>query len=463
MDRALFLRPDHANALNNRGNALLALGRNEQALGSYERALELNSNLADAHNNRGNALRALGRYTEAVESFERALKLKPGYSEGLNNLAITLMEMDHAADALTVYQAALRIDPNYLKAICNYAAALIALKRPQEALDHAERALTIDPGYYTAHLTRGNALVMLNRDAEALESYDAAAALRPTAWLPHNNKGLTLIQAGRIREGAALLERAIELAPQCAEAYYNLSLSKRFEAGDAAIGAMQELAQQAAFSDPRDAIKLNFALGKAFDDVGDYQQAFIYLSAGNEYKRRALPYDEPGVVGRLVRTRWTYTADFIRKRSGCGDTSEVPVFIVGMPRSGSTLVEQILSNHRAVHGAGEIDNFEAALAELGGAGERDLEPPRVRRAIFPHQFSQLGANYVKNLRAAAPAASRIINKTLENYRLAGLIAIALPRARIIHVQRDPIDTCFSCFSTLFFREYFLRLRPRRTR
>lgn len=282
-----------------------------------------------------------------------------------------------------------------------------------------------------------------------MESYDAAAALRPTAWLPHNNKGLTLIQAGRIREGAALLERAIEQAPQCAEAYYNLSLSRQFEAGDAAIGAMQELAQRAAFSDPRDAIKLNFALGKAFDDVGDYPQAFIYFSAGNEYKRRALPYDEPGVVGRLVRTRWAYTADFIRKRSEFGYNSEVPIFIIGMPRSGSTLVEQILSNHRAVHGAGEIDHFDAAAAELGGAVGETLNRPEFVAQFSSNQFSQLGASYVQSLRATAPAASWIINKTLDNYRQAGLIAITLPRARIIHVQRDPIDTCLSCFSTLF--------------
>jgi tetratricopeptide (TPR) repeat protein len=251
------------------------------------------------------------------------------------------MEMDRAADALKVYEAALRIKPNYLKALCNYATALIALKRPQEALDNVERALTVDPGYYDARVARGNVLVKLNRDLEALKSYDTAISLKPTAWLPHNNKGLTLIQSGRIEEGNALLERAIELAPQSAEAYYNLAQSKRFGADDAAIGAMQELARQAPSSDTSNAIKLNFALGKAFDDLRDYQQAFNYLSAGNVYKRRALQYDEPGVLGCLDRTRLAYTADFIRNRSGFGDTSEVPVFMVGMPRSGSTLVEQI--------------------------------------------------------------------------------------------------------------------------
>jgi hypothetical protein len=196
-------------------------------------------------------------------------------------------------------------------------------------------------------------------------------------------------------------------------------------------------------------INLHFALGKAFADVDDNERSFHHLTLGNAGKRSQSVYDETNALENLARTRGAYTSEMI-SRNCCGGTpSEVPVFIVGMPRSGSTLVEQILASHRDVHGAGEIGNFHTVMSDLGGPVAEALTLPEAVSRISGDQLSRLGTNYLHSIHAAAPAARRIVNKMLGNFRFVGLMALAMPGARFIHVQRDPIDTCVSCFSTLF--------------
>ena len=164
-------------------------------------------------------------------------------------------------------------------------------------------------------------------------------------------------------------------------------------------------------------------------------------------KRAQSGYDEANVLGALARTRNIYSPEAMASYGGHGDPSPLPVFVFGMPRSGTTLVEQILASHREVHGAGEIKDFEMAVAELGGAAGGALARPDLD--MTGAQLDRIGANYIRRIRSAAPAASRSVDKMTENFRFAGLIALALPRARMIHVRRDPLDTCLSCFSTLF--------------
>jgi hypothetical protein len=166
-------------------------------------------------------------------------------------------------------------------------------------------------------------------------------------------------------------------------------------------------------------------------------------------KREQSAYDEAQVLGHLERSRATCTSEFLARRYGCGDPSAVPIFVVGMPRSGSTLVEQILASHGGVHGAGEVKDFDLAVADLGAAAGSALHRPEIVSQMSGEEFRRLGTNYLQRIQAAAPSAGRIVNKMTENFRFAGLIALALPNARIIHVRRDPVDTCVSCFSTLF--------------
>ena len=447
-DRALFANADFASALSNRGNALMRLGRPRDALGSYEKALALDPNSTHAHNNRGNALRSLERYAEASASFARALALAPSNSDALNNWANVMMELKRPDEALKLYDAALRVKPAFFTALSNRARALIGLRRPEDALTSVDRALALNPRDSDAHSIRGNALLDLDRHVEAIESYDRAIFLQPASPLPHNNKGIALIQQGRIDEGIAQFETAIGLDPS-GQTYHNLAQSKRFASGDPILAAMEEQTRKNPPPHATDWINLHFALGKVFADVEDYERSFHHLSVGNASKRKQSAYDEANSLGNLARTRSTYAKELFARAPRDGNPSQLPVFIIGMPRSGSTLVEQILSSHRDVHGAGEIDDFHKVASQLGGPVAEALVNPEAALRISSDQFSRLAANYLSSIRVAAPTASRIVNKMLSNFCFVGLMALALPGARFIHVQRDPLDACISCFSTLF--------------
>jgi tetratricopeptide (TPR) repeat protein len=448
-DRALSIKPACARALNNRGNALIDLGRPDEALASYEAALALTPHSAEALSNRGNALRALKRCEEAVASYRAALALAPDNSVVHNNLGSALMDLGSPADALASFDAALALSPGYVQALCNRAFALLELKRAPEALASCEAALALDRACVEAHNGRGDALARLGREEEALESYERAISLRPSDALAHNNKGLALFQLGRFETGEAEIETAIELAPENLQFYYNLALSRRFRSGDPTVRAMESMALEPAGAKAKERINLYFALGKAFADMEDWARSFHYLKQGNAAKRKETDYDEAQALGILKRTGSIYTRELMLRGAGRGDASPVPIFIVGMPRSGSTLVEQILACHGAVHAIGETNDFDLAVAELGGATGEAIARPEAVLDMTAEDFRRLGANYLRRASSASPQAGRVVNKMLENFRLAGLIMLALPGARILHVQRDPVDTCLSCYATLF--------------
>lgn len=192
-----------------------------------------------------------------------------------------------------------------------------------------------------------------------------------------------------------------------------------------------------------------FALGKAYADIGLNDRSFDNLLAGNRLKRQRLGYDERGTLAMFDRIRAVFGADLAASLSGGGYPSAVPVFVIGMPRSGTTLVEQILAAHPEIFGAGEIQNLgrtvEAVLRQQNGV----VGYPEALAGASSAQIREIGEAYVRQLEAIAPAARRVVNKLPANFFFVGLITAALPEARILHVRRDPIETCFSCFSRLF--------------
>jgi hypothetical protein len=190
---------------------------------------------------------------------------------------------------------------------------------------------------------------------------------------------------------------------------------------------------------------LHFALGKAHADIGRHDSAFRHLEAANMIKRGQTGYDEAATLGQFERIAEAFTPEVMRRLAGCGDPSSLPVFIVGMPRSGTTLVEQVLASHPEVFGAGEIGDLEAAV---GGSGGVSRLPERIA-SMTGEQLRRIGTNHCERVAALAPTAQRITDKMLTNFRFIGLIHLVLPNARIIHVRRNPIDTCLSCFFRLF--------------
>jgi tetratricopeptide (TPR) repeat protein len=445
--RALDLKPDYADAHNNMGNALREQGRLNEAIACFRRALDLKPDYPDAHNNMGTALRKQGRLNEAVACYRQALVLKPDFAEAQNNLGNALKDQGKLDEAVTCYRQALVLKPDYPEAHNNLGAALMAQGKLDEAVTCYRQALVLKPDYPEAHNNLGAALMAQGKRDEAVACYRQALVLRPVFAEAHNNMGNVLRSLGRLNEARDYFGKAIRLAPKNPVFYFSLAASKQFAAGDPHLAAMQELAQDIGRLNAEQQIYLHFGLGKALADVKQHEQAFHYLLQGNALKRQQIAYDEAATLEFFQRIQTVFTPELMRSKQGPGNPSTVPVFILGMPRSGTTLVEQILASHPKIFGAGERDDFKKAVIRL--SDRKRVSFPELVSTVSDEDLRQLGTSYLDVIRATAPEALRITDKMLLNFHYIGLIHLALPHARIIHTRRDPIDTCLSCFSTLF--------------
>ena len=452
-EKSLSIDPDSAETHYNHGTALQALGSHRAAIGSYERALAIEPDIPAARYNLGVAFQALNRHDEAIREFEKALALEPDYARAHAARGIALQQLGRCEEAVAHYERALAIGPDDADTRNNLGLALQALDRHREAIAQHERALAIRPGFSAAHNNLGTALQALNRHDEAIGQYRKAVAGVPRQAVRYANLGLALQEIGRLDEACREFEKAIELAPRTGRFYRNLADCKRFSAGDPQLAAMVELAQGRQSLPEEGRRQLLFALAKAFADFGEHERAFGWLLEGNALKRQQIGYDEAKVLGEFARIQAVFDQDLMNHSRDRGDPSSVPIFILGMPRSGTTLVEQILASHSAVHGAGELLDFEREVARLSEAHGSPAIFPELVPSLSGEQLRQLGARYVQRVRSAAPAAGHITDKMPLNFFFVGLIHLALPNARIIHTRRDPVDTCLSCFATLFTGEH----------
>ncbi len=256
-------------------------------------------------------------------------------------------------------------------------------------------------------------------------------------------------ELGQLAAAEQALEMAIKLAPQRTRSHFHLTLLRRTSPGDPHLAVMEDLAQRIDSLTPAEQIDLNFALAKAYEDSADCERSFRALVAGNALKRKGVVYHEDATLRVFKRLIKTFTADAMRLSPEAGEPSEAPVFIFGMPRSGSTLVEQILSSHPRVFALGEVDDFENALTGLRDSAGNALQFPEMFGAPPAELLRRLGVSYLQSVGAAGLPADRFTDKRPGNFLYAGLIHLALPKARMIHTRRDPIDTCWSCFSQRF--------------
>jgi tetratricopeptide (TPR) repeat protein len=386
----------------------------------------------------------LKRHEEALANYDRALAIQPDFAQALSNRGNVLFELKRHEEALANYDRALAIQPDFAQTLSNRGNVLFELKRHEEALASYDRALAIRPDFAEAHHGRGTVLSTfeLKRYEEALASYDQALAIWPDFAEAHHGRGTVLRTFGRIEEARHFLGKAFELAPRKAEFCGSLAESKRFVDGDPHLTLIEALARDIGSLRDEDQIYLHFALGKVYADLGQHERSFSNLIEGNALKRKQIVYNDAAALAQLERTWELFTAEAMRKGRGFGDPSTVPIFIIGMPRSGATLVEQILASHPKVYGAGELTDFEVVVASLRGSHGG-------RPGLVAEELRQISARYLERVRVTAPAAERITDKMPANFRHAGLIYLVLPNARIIHTRRDPIDTCLSCFSILF--------------
>jgi tetratricopeptide (TPR) repeat protein len=369
----------------------------------------------DVQNNLANVRLELGRPGEAANGFRRALALRPAFPEAQYNLGNALRRLERTEEAAAAYQAALGLRPGYRDAILNLADLLRTTQQPAQAIDLLKRLLALHP-----------------KDGEA-----------------HGLLAATLRQAGRIAEAVAHFDQALALNPRLASAHYNRARTITVRADDPQIPVMQGLLAQAQGLGEIDRCLLRMALGKAYEDLGRHDEAFENFREGKRLKRRLVPYDEAATAARFDSLQRVFTPALMAGRAA-GSAANFPIFVVGFPRSGTSLVEQILASHPEVHGAGEVAYLDQVAAAFQASAAPGLAYPDYLPHLGAAELGSLGDSYAARLRALAPEAPRITDKLPENYLNIGLIHLALPRARIIHVQREPLDTCVSCFAINFF-------------
>jgi len=389
---------------------LLEAGRAADALPEFDNVLAQDAACADAHYGRGRAAFALKQPAEADASYAEATRLAPGDSEAMFWHARALQALGDRAGAIEKLHAALTVSPDYLEAYCDIGTLLAEAADMDNAMRAYGNALQIDASNAVALNGLGTLQSALGHRGEAEESFRAALASDPQLVIAH-----------------------------C-----NLAEIKRFDSFDEDATALGEQVDRPEITEEEQA-QLGFALGKVYEDLGKYDEAFSRFSAANQLYRAGLEYDpdddEALATAMIGGFDAAAVARFRDKGAGCDDA--MPIFVLGMPRSATTLIEQILASHSAVHGAGELDVFEALLGE----NVADLEALAELEAAT---LSDLGQAYVSALSELAPAGTaHVVDKMPTNFLFLGPIASALPRAKIIHCVRDPLDVCLSCYKRLF--------------
>ena len=523
--RALELKPDYAEAQNNLGVALKEQGKLAEAVACYRRALELKPNYAEAHGNLGVAFKEQGKVAEMMACYRRALELKPDHAATHNNLGVALKEQGKLAEAVACFGRALELKPGYAMAYSNLGNALKDQGKREEAVACFGLALELDPNYAEAHSNLGIALKENGKLEEAVAAFRRALELKPDSPEVHCNLGVALKEQAKLDDALACWRRALELKPDFTEVYGNMGgaweeMGDFQAAEDAFRAALQQnprfplahyklaellggklpeddLARQCSLlkeSDLSDAQRtlLHFGIGRVLDARGADAEAADHFARGNalqmsDGRSRGCRYDPQVYEALTTHIIAACTPDFFQRVRNFGLESELPVFVVGLPRSGTTLIEQILASHSQVFGAGEITLAHETVADLSAlarpaavAATRDpqagspcaasgLSEPGTTlplqamdevagacadlivglRRLDRSTARRLAQRHLDGLRALAPTASRIVDKMPENYLFLGVLAALFPRAKFIHCRRDLRDVAVSCWTTHF--------------
>ena len=386
-----------------------------------------------------------GRYAEAESLAQVMTKRFPRYGFGWTVLGMTLMQMGRNTDALAPILKATALSPDNPDAHNNLGNVLRDTGRLNEAEASFRRAVMLDPNFVEAHNNLGNIFLDLGRLHEAEASYRRAIEIKPDFAAAHSNLGSALMALGKIGEARISLSKAIELAPGDARTLTTALQHIPYRSDDPRFNHLDEVYARRESLPLEDRIKLDFAMGKAMEDIAQYDRSFSAYEEGNRLHLQKHPVDEAGIESALEKTLSFYTADLFNKCAEIATTlpplqdQRVPIFIVGMLRSGTTLIEQILASHPDIFGAGELPTLQEVLLLSDSTNGND--------SLL--ELRKLGREYLDRVWKFAPEARYITDKLPGNYFHLGLIHLMLPNAKIIHSMRDPVDTCFSCYALRF--------------
>jgi len=376
---------------------------------------------------------ARGAFAEARESYQQLVNLDPRDADARNGLGIALAQLARYDEAEAEFRRAIGLKPGYPEAHFNLAGVLQSTGRYNESEMPLRRALKLKPTYLSARIGLGMSCVLLGRLAEARECYEKALRVAPRNTVALVGIGQIESLEGRFAEAEAAFRKAIEIEPRAPYAWAALVWLRKMTPADSEwVKNAEEIA--ASGLNAVNEATLRYAIGKYYDDVGDYGRAFRAYQRANELKKlRSPPYDREERTRFVNEQMRVFTREVLAGAQAGASDSARPVFIVGMPRSGTSLVEQIIASHPEAWGAGELNFWQIAAR---GHHQQVLDESLRRR---------LAQDYLKVLTGHSADAQRVVDKAPVNSDYLGLIHSVFPRARIIHMQRDPVDTCLSCY------------------
>ena len=356
--------------------------------------------------------RNAGRWDQAIQCYQTILAQTPNDVDVLHDLGLIFIMQGQLDDAIRLLTHATQSAPHFAPLFKRLGEAHMQCGESAPAVAAFGRAIALDPKDDDCLVKHGIASASLGQAAQALASYDAAIAINP----------------------------------QSIAAYYNRSGLKKYQTDDPELAVLETLLPDLS---PSDQVLAHFILGKGWMDAGDSEKAFDHFHQGNRLHRGTLSYDVDQAIAQMQDVIQTFTPDLLHRLSGGGDPSDIPIFVLGMPRSGSTLIEQILASHPQVTGAGEIAAFRQVVGRIKGADGQSLRYPDLLNMMPPDACRVLGDLYLKLVARHVQGKARLVDKYLDNFLYAGLIHLVLPNARIIHCRRYPVDTCLSCYTLLF--------------
>ena len=426
---------------------LYSSGQMDKALLSIKELIQDFPNIPLLHNISGACNSALGEIDSSIISFNKAIELKPDYDEAYFNLGVAFHQTGQLGEAINCYERAISIKHAYPTAHNNL--GLIALSQGQldNALKSFEWAVAYSPEYAEAHNSLGAALQELKQFEKAKVSFKKAVALNPQYAQGLHNLAILSEIINLPDEASEYYEKALAVDPNYAEAYRNQSRTKKYKQNDPQIAQMQTIYSNDNLS-ISDKVHINFALAKVNEDLGNQKDFFKHLDEGSRLRKKQLNYninETEEFHSSLIRL---FSEDQPKIKQLSLDPLDIrPIFIVGMPRSGTSLVEQIISSHHSVHGAGELNNFKnivtPALKNYIG---------NLTNTINEDDLLSIRSNYIKSLEDLNVSEKIITDKMPVNFRMIGLILTAIPEAKIIHLTRNPKATCWSNYKHYFANE-----------
>ncbi|RCK41442.1 hypothetical protein TH25_23745 [Thalassospira profundimaris] len=450
LEKVVDLEPENPEARNNLANTLLLSGRYDDALTHYQTALDLHPNYAEAHSNLAHLLTRQGHYDAADSHLREALEINPQLIDAYTNFVDLELKRNNSGAAMRRLDSLLHFAPDHPSALIARAKLLRGRGALDPALKSITRAIEIAPHLAAAHNALGEILHEQDKIDDALTAYRKAATLpgREQEQAQLNVARLYMIR-GKKQQAVAALRDILARNPRCLAAWNDLADLKSFRSRDAdykALLALKAQYEKGEFSlSVDDEMMLYFLLGKVHLDTGASKTAFDHLTRANQMKRKTFQFDVDKTRDWMRHIAATMTEDWLQNHAGQGNTSQMPVFIVGMPRSGTTLTEQILGAHPDIFPAGELTKLQNIIEEAGPY-------PQFVASSSPARLAEMAENYLTMAQENAGTCRYHVDKMPANFLYVGLIHAMFPNAKIIHCRRDPIDTCLSCYSKLFTAE-----------